>query len=44
MDEIRTAGTELADKGAVAVLQQGQRVDPRTVRGPVRYGLKSERN
>ncbi|MEM9809839.1 MAG: DUF3253 domain-containing protein [Pseudomonadota bacterium] len=43
MTDIRTAGRALADEGVLVVRQGGETVDPRTARGPIRYGLHSER-
>ena len=36
MDAARAVATELADGGVLEVRQRGQRVDPRTARGPLR--------
>ncbi|HIK43710.1 MAG TPA: DUF3253 domain-containing protein [Leptolyngbyaceae cyanobacterium M65_K2018_010] len=43
MPAVRALGTQLAEAGAIAVFQKGQRVDPKTARGPIRYGLPTEK-
>jgi hypothetical protein len=39
MPAVRAVGTQLADEGAILILQKGQPVNPRTAKGPIRYGL-----
>lgn len=39
MEQIRTVGIALADAGSIAITQKGQVVDPRAVKGPIRYRL-----
>jgi len=39
MTAVRDAGRILADEGLIEVTQKGQRVDPETARGPIRYRL-----
>lgn len=38
MPAVREIGVELAAEGQIVVKQRGQVVDPRTARGPIRYG------
>jgi ribosomal protein L27 len=38
MSAVRKVGVELVAEGEIVVRQQGQVVDPKTVRGPIRYG------
>lgn len=40
MPEVRDAAYRLADAGQVEVLQRGEVVDGRTVRGPIRLRLR----
>ena len=39
MDSVRAVGIQLYDAGKIAVTQKRYRVDPRTVKGPIRYQL-----
>ncbi|MEL6321121.1 MAG: DUF3253 domain-containing protein [Cyanobacteria bacterium J06626_14] len=41
MPVVRQVGTALADDGKIVVLQKGLVVDPRTVKGPIRYRTTS---
>ncbi|MBD2114870.1 MULTISPECIES: DUF3253 domain-containing protein [Cyanophyceae] len=38
MPAVREVGVELAAEGEIVVRQRGQVVDPKTARGPIRYG------
>ncbi|MGG6241156.1 DUF3253 domain-containing protein [Nodosilinea sp. AN01ver1] len=38
MPAVREVGIELAAQGQIVVTQKGQVVDPRTAKGPIRYG------
>lgn len=38
MSAVREVGVELAAEGQIVVRQQGQIVDPKTAKGPIRYG------
>lgn len=40
MDDVRAVACQLADEGAIEVLQSGDVVDPRRARGPIRLRLK----
>ena len=39
MPAVRVAAADLAQRGAVLVLQRGRPVDPGSARGPIRIGL-----
>jgi Protein of unknown function (DUF3253) len=39
MPTVREIGVELAAEGQIVVRQRGQVVNPKTARGPIRYGL-----
>ncbi|MGF1523633.1 MAG: DUF3253 domain-containing protein [Leptolyngbyaceae cyanobacterium] len=39
MEQVRAVGIELHDAGKIAVTQKGHAVDPRAVKGPIRYRL-----
>ncbi|MBD1875771.1 DUF3253 domain-containing protein [Nodosilinea sp. FACHB-131] len=41
MPAVREVGAELVAEGEIVVRQQGQVVDPKTARGPIRYGQAS---
>ncbi|MBD1918740.1 MULTISPECIES: DUF3253 domain-containing protein [Cyanophyceae] len=38
MPAVREVGVELVAEGQIVAQQRGQMVDPKTVRGPIRYG------
>lgn len=38
MPAVREVGVELVAEGQIVARQRGQVVDPKTVRGPIRYG------
>ncbi|MBF2036899.1 MAG: DUF3253 domain-containing protein [Leptolyngbyaceae cyanobacterium T60_A2020_046] len=42
MPRVGTAGLNLAESGDIVVMQRGRRVDPRQVKGPIRYRLNRE--
>jgi hypothetical protein len=44
MDAVRAAARELAEAGAIEVLQRGQRVDPRAARGAIRLRIRRDGN
>jgi hypothetical protein len=39
MPTVRAVGTQLVDEGKIVTLQKGNVVDPRQVKGPIRYRL-----
>lgn len=41
MPAVREVGAELVAEGEIVVRQQGQVVNPKTARGPIRYGQAS---
>lgn len=41
MPAVREVGAELVAEGEIVVRQQGQVVDPKTAKGPIRYGQAS---
>ena len=38
MPAVRAIATDLVNEGRIVVTQKGQIVDPKTARGPIRYG------
>ncbi len=42
MEKVRKAGRRLHDRGMIEVTRKGKIVDPHTVKGVIRYRLKSD--
>lgn len=40
MESVRSVAFELSEKNGIAILQKGGAVDPATVKGPIRLGLR----
>ena len=44
MPNVRAVAADLCERGAIAVLQKGRPVDPRSAHGPIRLAIKPDRS
>ncbi|HYZ82854.1 MAG TPA: DUF3253 domain-containing protein [Bryobacteraceae bacterium] len=44
MPEIRSVAAQLHDEGEIVIMQEGEVVDPRIARGPIRFATRQNRN